>query len=180
MPSIVIDERFRGPPNSGNGGYVCGLLAKHVVGGSAEITLRVPPPLGQPLEIVAGAEGAVDLRAGEKVIAVGRPAHVEVSEIPTASYSEAEEARGAVCQAKGGVPAECKSAGSGRDRRDQSHPSRLGELLPDRQFEPLLFDGQALGGAEDSAAHDERPAAPRDGLETVEYAVDSWHARSVQ
>jgi hypothetical protein len=92
MPSIMIDERFRGPPNSGNGGYVCGLLAKHVVGGSAEITLRVPPPLGQALEIVAGAEGAVDLRAGEKVIAVGRPAHVEVSEIPTASYSEAEDA----------------------------------------------------------------------------------------
>jgi hypothetical protein len=68
----------------------------------------------------------------------------------------------------------------GRDHRDQSHPSRLGELLSDRPFEPLLFDGQALGGAKDSAAHDERPAASRDGLETVEYAVDSRHARSLQ
>src|SRR3954463_854437 len=92
MTSITIDERFRGPPNSGNGGYVCGMLAKHVAGGSAEITLRAPPPLGQPLEIVVGSEGAVDLRAGEKIIAVGRPAHVDVSEIPTASYSEAEDA----------------------------------------------------------------------------------------
>lgn len=97
-----------------------------------------------------------------------------------ASYSEAEEARGAVCQVARGVPAECESAGAGRDRRDQSHPPRLGELLSDRPFEPLFFDGQALGGAEDSAAHDERPAAPRDGLETVEYAVDSWHAWTVQ
>ena len=30
---------------------------------------------------------------------------------------------------KRGLPAECKSAGRGRDRRDQSYPSRLGELL---------------------------------------------------
>ena len=39
MPSITIDKRFRGPPNSGNGGYVCGLIADHI-DGSAEITLR--------------------------------------------------------------------------------------------------------------------------------------------
>ena len=46
MTSITIDKRYCGPPNSGNGGYVCGLLANHI-GASAEITLRVPPPLGQ-------------------------------------------------------------------------------------------------------------------------------------
>ena len=46
MQSIRIDRRFCGPPNSGNGGYVCGLLAAHIDGG-AEITLRVPPPLEQ-------------------------------------------------------------------------------------------------------------------------------------
>lgn len=27
MVSLVIDRRFLGPPNSGNGGYVCGRLA---------------------------------------------------------------------------------------------------------------------------------------------------------
>jgi len=27
MQTITIPRRFRGPPNSGNGGYVCGLLA---------------------------------------------------------------------------------------------------------------------------------------------------------
>jgi hypothetical protein len=62
MPSITIDKRFRGPPNSGNGGYVCGLIAGHI-DGSAEITLRVPPPLEHGLEIVAGAGGAVDATA---------------------------------------------------------------------------------------------------------------------
>jgi hypothetical protein len=91
MPSITIDKRFRGPPNSGNGGYVCGLIAGHV-DGSAEITLRAPPPLEQRLDIVAGAGGAVELRSGETVIATGRPVQIEVPDIPTASYLEAEEA----------------------------------------------------------------------------------------
>jgi hypothetical protein len=92
MPSITIDKRFRGPPNSGNGGYVCGLLAGHIDGRSAEITLRAPPPLARPLNIVPGAHGAMDLRDGDRILATGRSAQIEVSEIPTASYAEAEEA----------------------------------------------------------------------------------------
>ena len=45
MKSVVIEERFRGPPRSANGGYICGLLAAHI-DGDAEITLLAPPPLG--------------------------------------------------------------------------------------------------------------------------------------
>ena len=30
MTEIIIIRRFRGPPNSGNGGYVCGMLANAV------------------------------------------------------------------------------------------------------------------------------------------------------
>ena len=91
MPSITIDKRFCGPPNSGNGGYVCGLLANHIDGG-AEITLRAPPPLEKQLGIVAGTDGALALREGETILATGRPAQIEVSQIPTASYAEAEDA----------------------------------------------------------------------------------------
>jgi hypothetical protein len=91
MASITIDKRFCGPPNSGNGGYVCGLLAGHI-GNSAEITLHAPPPLGKRLDIIAGTDGAVHLREGETILATGRPARIEVPEIPTASYSEAEDA----------------------------------------------------------------------------------------
>jgi len=36
---------FYGPPNSGNGGYVCGMLVHHITG-AAEVTLRSPPPIG--------------------------------------------------------------------------------------------------------------------------------------
>jgi len=91
MSSITIDKRYCGPPNSGNGGYVCGLLANQI-GGDAEITLRAPPPLGQRLDLVAGADGALDLRRGETVLATGRPARIEGSQLPTASDAEAEDA----------------------------------------------------------------------------------------
>jgi len=91
MQSITIDRRFCGPPNSGNGGYVCGLLAAHIDGG-AEITLHVPPPLEHRLDITAGTDGAVELREAETVIATGRPALLDISHIPPASFAEAEEA----------------------------------------------------------------------------------------
>ncbi len=52
MTSIIIDKRYCGPPNSGNGGYVCGRLARYIPGG-AEVTLRAPPPLDKQLDVVA-------------------------------------------------------------------------------------------------------------------------------
>jgi hypothetical protein len=92
MPSITIDTRFRGPPNSGNGGYACGLLAGHVDRRGAEITLRAPPPLARHLDVVAGEHEVTDLRDGDRLVATGRSVQVDVPEIPIASYTEAEEA----------------------------------------------------------------------------------------
>ncbi|MEO8316870.1 MAG: hypothetical protein ABI561_00960 [Bradyrhizobium sp.] len=91
MLSITIDKRFCGPPNSGNGGYVCGMLANHI-GASAEITLRAPPPLERRLDIVERDGAALELREGETILATGRPARIEISGIPAASYAEAEDA----------------------------------------------------------------------------------------
>ena len=91
MSFIAIDKRFFGPPNSGNGGYVCGLLAKHFPG-SAEITLRAPPPLERELHIETRADGAVELHAAEKLIAAGRPVQLDIQDIPPATYSAAEDA----------------------------------------------------------------------------------------
>jgi hypothetical protein len=89
MKSVVIEERFCGPPRSANGGYVCGLLAAHI-DGDAEVTLLAPPPLGQRLDIVAG-EDEVQLR-NEKILAVGRRARIDVPEIPIVDFNEAQEA----------------------------------------------------------------------------------------
>jgi hypothetical protein len=90
MKSIEIEKRFCGPPNSANGGYVCGLLAAHI-DGDAEITLLAPPPLGQRLDIVAGEHG-MELRKDETTLATGRSVRIDVPEIPIVSFSEAQDA----------------------------------------------------------------------------------------
>lgn len=52
---VTIDSRFNGPTHSGNGGYVCGLIAAQLSGTSAVApppvtsTLRQPPPLDTTL-----------------------------------------------------------------------------------------------------------------------------------
>jgi hypothetical protein len=88
MTPIIIDKRYCGPPNSGNGGYVCGRLARHIPGG-AEVTLRAPPPLDTPLDTVATDDGTWELRDGAILVATGRPASVELARLEKASFEEA-------------------------------------------------------------------------------------------
>jgi hypothetical protein len=45
---IVVSAQFQGPPNSGNGGYVCGLLAAGLVGPIKGV-LRAPVAVDTPL-----------------------------------------------------------------------------------------------------------------------------------
>jgi hypothetical protein len=90
MRPIVIDKRFCGPPNSANGGYVCGLLAAHI-DGNAEVILLAPPPLGQRLDIAAGEYG-VELRKEETILAMGRSVRIDVPEVPIVNFSEAQDA----------------------------------------------------------------------------------------
>jgi hypothetical protein len=65
---VVIGRRFRGPPASANGGYACGILAAALEAPAAEVNLRNPPPLEQPLRIEA-ADGAASLLDGEQLVA---------------------------------------------------------------------------------------------------------------
>jgi hypothetical protein len=50
LTTLTIASRFRGPPDSGNGGYVCGLIAATA---QADLNIRLvsPPPLDTPLEL---------------------------------------------------------------------------------------------------------------------------------
>jgi hypothetical protein len=77
--SIVITRRFRGPPESANGGYACGLLGMHIPSG-ARVRLQHPPPLDVPLTIASDHE-ALALRHGETIIAEGSTDHLH-GEIP--------------------------------------------------------------------------------------------------
>mgnify|MGYP005847156989 CR=1 FL=1 len=80
--SLRISPRFCGPRNTGNGGYVAGLLARQI-DGPVEVTLRRPPPLGRELRVVSG-ESSVDLYDGDSLIAnaVAAPLHLELPSPP--------------------------------------------------------------------------------------------------
>ena len=60
---VVIERRFRGPPESANGGYACGLVAG-LLGGVAEVTLRLPPPLDRELDVVRADGELVEIQTG--------------------------------------------------------------------------------------------------------------------
>lgn len=79
--TLAVARRFRGPPDSGNGGYVAGLLAGRI-DGPARVRLRMPPPLEIPLDVVPRDEGLA-LLAGEEVVATAIPATLEL-EVPAA------------------------------------------------------------------------------------------------
>jgi hypothetical protein len=88
--TVVIDERFCGPPASANGGYACGMTAQ-ALSGPAEVTLRVPPPLGRPMALEHAA-GRARLLDGDVLVAEGRDTTVEL-EVPEAvSFADAQEA----------------------------------------------------------------------------------------
>ena len=63
---VVIERRFRGPPQSGNGGYSCGVVAEGV-SGVATVTLRLPPPLDRPLTLTGDGEQS-RLTDGENIV----------------------------------------------------------------------------------------------------------------
>jgi hypothetical protein len=67
---IVIAHRFCGPPDSGHGGYACGVVAAHV-DGPAVVTLRRPPPLDTSLAVAKDGDGSVRVFDGDDLIAEG-------------------------------------------------------------------------------------------------------------
>jgi hypothetical protein len=68
--TVVIDRRFRGPPDSGQGGYSCGLVGTRIDGDCATVTLRKPPPLDRELTLESDGDAA-RLLDGETLIAEG-------------------------------------------------------------------------------------------------------------
>lgn len=93
--TVVIDERFRGPPDSGNGGYSCGLVAEGLPL-PVEVRLKRPPPLDRELTVEAG-DGSSRLLDGDAEIAVARTASLEL-EVPEPPVFE--QARAVLGQCK--------------------------------------------------------------------------------
>jgi hypothetical protein len=89
---VVIERRFRGPPDSAQGGYACGLVAERLEGPCAAVTLRLPPPLDQPLEAQRGDDGTVALLDGDRLVAEGALADLRLDPPSPVSVAEAERA----------------------------------------------------------------------------------------
>jgi hypothetical protein len=79
VPELIIGARFNGPADSGNGGYTAGLVASCLpvaADQTAQVTLRVPPPLDTPLR-VAPAGGGLEVYAGARLIAEAVPVRLD-------------------------------------------------------------------------------------------------------
>ena len=72
---VTIEQRFRGPARSGNGGYTAGSLAERVgtrrAPATVEVTLRRPPPLDTAMSVVHDDDVA-RLLAGDDLVAEAR------------------------------------------------------------------------------------------------------------
>ncbi len=88
---VTISKRFCGPSDSGNGGYVCGLLARYV-DGTAQVMLRQPPPLEQPLVVDLSSSPMVLLRNGDAVVAQAAPSVLELEVPQPPIYEQAQAA----------------------------------------------------------------------------------------
>ena len=90
--AVTIPARFCGPPESGNGGYTCGLLAKALPQADAvECTIRKPIPLDRKLQVDA-AENHAKLLDGEEVVIEAVATDLELSLPDAISWAEAQEA----------------------------------------------------------------------------------------
>jgi len=112
VTDVIIDRRFRGPANSGNGGYVCGLLAQ-AFDQPCEVTLKSPPPLDVSLQLYR-YEDRAELRQGAQVIATAQAAEVDLSAPKAPSLELAEDAVSRFVDADKHILPECFVCGPHR------------------------------------------------------------------
>ena len=91
MQIITIGARFCGPPDSGNGGYVAGMLAgqSHV---PVRVRLRKPPPLNASLLVRTLDNGRLELKRDDELVAEAEPYQLELQAPPAPSYVDALDA----------------------------------------------------------------------------------------
>jgi hypothetical protein len=87
---LSIPRRFNGPPQSGNGGYVCGRLAKYL-SGPVTVRLRVPPPLEQALRVEA-TDNEARLFDADTLVATARRVGLDLAAPHAPTFAQAETA----------------------------------------------------------------------------------------
>lgn len=91
--TIEVPRQYCGPPNSGNGGYVSGLLASFL-DGPVRVRLIAPTPLDTSIEIVTEGDG-IAAYAGKTKIGIAVPAEVDIDPPPPPTAADVRQARAA-------------------------------------------------------------------------------------
>ena len=91
MPSLTIATRFRGPPESSNGGYFAGLVAT-LAARTVSVRLLKPPPLNITLAVNVLEDGGLRALRGEEPIGEAHPAMLNLVAPAAPEYLEAVEA----------------------------------------------------------------------------------------
>lgn len=128
MLNVTISSRFCGPPNSGNGGYVCGIMANQT-DYVTEVTLRAPPPLSKELQITLD-DGKVQMKDGDKLIGEAKTGEVVFEAPPAPSFMEAKAASKHYIGFKGNHPfPTCFVCGPEREVGDALciYPGKIGD-----------------------------------------------------
>lgn len=96
---VTIPGQFNGPADSGNGGWVCGLLAEEWQrthgNGPVEATLRQPPPLESPLIWEDDGDDLRLVTPGGALIAEAHAGTLVPGDPPSVTVAEAERGRDA-------------------------------------------------------------------------------------
>jgi hypothetical protein len=99
--TLIIPARFNGPPGSANGGYFAGRLAACLLaalrglppGTAVTVTLRKPPPLEKPMDLVAAdAPHTLAARIGDVVIAEAELYSGGFDEVEPVTFGQAQQA----------------------------------------------------------------------------------------
>jgi hypothetical protein len=115
--TVIIPGRFNGPPDSGNGGYSCGVLAAFI-DGPTRVRLHGPPPLDHELSVRPEENGAVAMFDGDYRVATAFPTTFDLDIPPAPGLTAAVDAATRYACYENHVFPTCFVCGPGRPDHD--------------------------------------------------------------
>lgn len=118
MTTITIPRRFNGPPDSGNGGYSCGILAAQLASTDCRVRLHKPPPLDTPLTVSKTNSEQVEMLHGDTTIGTAWATELilDIPQAPTLAQAH-RASEGYLCHEQHSYPScfVCGPARAGKD-----------------------------------------------------------------